>query len=291
MKKLTAVFSLLTAVSALFVLAAAQVQAQLPEIAHKIHSMAHRGDCYNAPDNTLPSLKKAIDTGVDSCEFDVRRTKDGVLVLSHDATFERATAGACKAKVCDLTFDEVRKLDVGAYKGEAWKNTQCPTLDEALDLFKGSGCIPVIEIKELGTERQIADAIIAHDMVKEVALVSFSHESIRRMWEYCPGIYAYRNGGTRGDNTDEEFVAWFIESQKDCPFKVANPEWSQLRNTRTIKMLKEAGFIVSTWIIDDPDLMNELLDAGIDTMTTNRPAVQVQVFKERENKESKENKE
>jgi len=281
MKKLTTLLSLL---AVLAVLAATQVQAQLPEIAHKIRSMAHRGDCYNAPDNTLPSLKMAIETGVDSCEFDVRRTKDGKLVLSHDATFEHATKGACKARICDLTFEEVRKIDVGAYKGDAWKNTQCPTLDEALDLFKGSGCVPVIEIKEFGTERQIADAIIAHGMVNEVALVSFNHESVRRMWEYCPGIYAYRNGGSRGNRTDEEYVAWFVESQKDCPFKVANPAWGDMKNVHTVKLLKEAGFTVSTWIVDDPKLMNELLDAGIDTMTTNRPAVQVQVFKERKNK-------
>lgn len=282
MKKLTSILSFLTAATVLFILSAVQVQAQLPEIAHRIHSMAHRGDYYNAPENTLAGFKMAIETGVDSCEFDVQRTKDGVLVLSHDGTLERASNGACKERICDMTFEEVRKVDVGAYKGEAWKNTQCPTLDEALDLFKGSGCIPVIEIKVFGTERQIADAIIAHDMVKEVALVSFNHESIRRMWEYCPGIYAYRNGGNRGDKTDEEFVAWFIESQKDCPYKVANPDWGQMKNTHTVKLLKEAGFVVSTWIIDDPKLMNELLDAGIDTMTTNRPAVQVQVFKERE---------
>ena len=57
-----------------------------------------------------------------------------------------------------------------------------------------------------------------------------------------------------------------------------------MKNVNTVKLLKAAGFTVSTWIIDDPKLMNDLLDAGIDTMTTNRPAVMVEVFKSREEK-------
>ena len=266
--------------SALFLTTAA-VQAQLPEIAGRIRTMAHRGDYHNAPDNTIPSLKMAIATGVDSCEFDVRRTKDGVLVLSHDATFAHASKGACTRAVSDMTFEETQTVDVGAYKGEAWKGTKCPTLEETLLLFKGSGCIPVIEIKQPGTEEDIAAMLKKHDMVKECAIVSFDHESIRKMWTRCPGIYAYRNGGDRKGMSDEEYVQWFIDSQKDCPYKVANPHVGNM-NPNTVKLLKKAGFTVSTWIVDAPEKLNEFLDAGIDTMTTNRPAVFVEVMKERE---------
>lgn len=266
--------------SALFLTTAA-VQAQLPEIAGRIRTMAHRGDYHNAPDNTIPSLKMAIATGVDSCEFDVRRTKDGVLVLSHDATFAHASKGACTRAVSDITFEETQAVDVGAYKGEAWKGTKCPTLEETLLLFKGSGCIPVIEIKQPGTEEDIAAMLKKHDMVKECAIVSFDHESIRKMWTLCPGIYAYRNGGDRKGMSDEEYVQWFIDSQKDCPYKVANPHVGNM-NPNTVKLLKKAGFTVSTWIVDAPEKLNEFLDAGIDTMTTNRPAVFVEVMKERE---------
>ena len=266
--------------SALFLTTAA-VQAQLPEIAGRIRTMAHRGDYHNAPDNTIPSLKMAIATGVDSCEFDVRRTKDGVLVLSHDATFAHASKGACTRAVSDMTFEETQTVDVGAYKGEAWKGTKCPTLEETLLLFKGSGCVPVIEIKQPGTEEDIAAMLKKHDMVKECAIVSFDHESIRKMWILCPGIYAYRNGGDRKGMSDEEYVQWFIDSQKDCPYKVANPHVGNM-NPNTVKLLKKAGFTVSTWIVDAPEKLNEFLDAGIDTMTTNRPAVFVEVMKERE---------
>ncbi len=275
-------YSLLVLTLVLMLIPPVSVQAQLPEIALRIRTMAHRGDYYNAPENTLPGFKMAIATGVDSCEFDVYSTKDGHLVLLHDGDFKRISNGVCDRRVTEMTFEEVRRLDVGIWKGEQWKGTQCPTLDETLDLFKGSGCIPVIEIKQPGTERAIADALIAHEMVKECAIVSFNHDSIRKMWEFCPGIYAYRNGGDRNGRSDEEYVAWFVESQKDCPYKVANPAVGNM-NVHTVQLLKEAGFVVSTWIVDDPKTLNMYLDAGIDTMTTNRPAVFVDVMKERKN--------
>lgn len=280
MKRILPIFAFL------FLLTSVSVQAQLPEIAARIRTMAHRGDYFNAPENTLPGFKMAIATGVDSCEFDVWSTKDGHLVLLHDGHFDRISNGVCKQKVTDMTFEEVRKLDVGIWKGEQWKGTQVPTLDETLELFKGSGCIPVIEIKQAGTERAIADALIAHDMVKECAIVSFNHDSIRKMWEFCPGIYAYRNGGDRKGMSDEEYVQWFVESQKDCPYHVANPAANNM-NVHTIQLLKAAGFTVSTWIVDDPKTLNLYLDAGIDTMTTNRPSVFVEVMKERGVQEKK----
>lgn len=57
-----------------------------------------------------------------------------------------------------------------------------------------------------------------------------------------------------------------------------------IKNARTVRLLKEAGVVVSTWIENDPKLMNKLLDAGINTMTTNRPAVFVDVMNVREAK-------
>ena len=72
--------------------------------------VAHRGAHKTVPENTLASLEKAIELGVDYVELDVRRTKDGVLVLLHDASVNRMTNG--KGKIEDLTFDEIHKLNI-----------------------------------------------------------------------------------------------------------------------------------------------------------------------------------
>ena len=63
-------YSLLVLTLVLMLIPPVSVQAQLPEIALRIRTMAHRGDYYNAPENTLPGFKMAIATGVDFCEFD-----------------------------------------------------------------------------------------------------------------------------------------------------------------------------------------------------------------------------
>ena len=78
--------------------------------AQNVLVIAHRGAHKTVPENTIASLEKAIELGVDYVELDVRRTKDGVLILMHDASINRMTNG--KGKIEDLTYDEIHKFDI-----------------------------------------------------------------------------------------------------------------------------------------------------------------------------------
>ncbi len=100
----------------------------------EIMVVAHRGDWRNAPENSLQAIQNCIDMGVDMVEIDVRKTKDGVLVLMHDKTINRTTNG--KGKVSELTYKELQKFYLvnGLNKKTAHK---VPTLEEALKLAKG----------------------------------------------------------------------------------------------------------------------------------------------------------
>jgi glycerophosphoryl diester phosphodiesterase len=91
---------------------------------------AHRGASRTHPENTLPALHEAVRLGARMIEFDVRRTRDGALVLMHDATVDRTTDGA--GVIADLSLAEVRRLDAGAWKGPEFTGTRVPTLREAL---------------------------------------------------------------------------------------------------------------------------------------------------------------
>lgn len=70
--------------------------------------VAHRGDWRNAPENSIHGLKLALKIGVDMVEIDVRKTKDGVLVLMHDETLNRTSSG--KGKLKDWTWDSLQNL-------------------------------------------------------------------------------------------------------------------------------------------------------------------------------------
>lgn len=68
--------------------------------------VAHRGDWRHAPENSLQAIKNCIDMGVDMVEIDIRKTKDGQLVLMHDGTVDRTTNG--KGRVSDLTLESLK---------------------------------------------------------------------------------------------------------------------------------------------------------------------------------------
>jgi len=100
----------------------------------KVLVVAHRGDWRYAPENSLAAIENAIKMGVDIVELDVRKTKDGQLILMHDATLDRTTTG--KGKVSEWTLDSIRTLKLK--NGCAIKTKhKVPTLEEALLLAKG----------------------------------------------------------------------------------------------------------------------------------------------------------
>ncbi|MDR1584644.1 MAG: glycerophosphodiester phosphodiesterase family protein [Prevotellaceae bacterium] len=95
---------------------------------------SHRGDWRYAEENSLPAIENAIRMGVDIVELDVQRTKDGQLILMHDATLNRTTTG--KGNVSDWTLDSIKTLHLK--NGLSIKTKErVPTLEEALLLMKG----------------------------------------------------------------------------------------------------------------------------------------------------------
>jgi len=94
---------------------------------------AHRGAMSTHPENTIPAFEEAIRLGAQMIEFDIQLTKDGALVLMHDATIDRTTNG--KGKVSDLTLAELKLLDAGSKMGAKFAGTRIPTFEEALAVF------------------------------------------------------------------------------------------------------------------------------------------------------------
>lgn len=95
---------------------------------------AHRGDWRNAPENSLLAFNYAAKMGVDIVELDLKKTKDGRIVIMHDGTIDRTTNG--KGKPADYTFDELRKFKLKNGLGRV-TNNQIPTLDEVMIALKG----------------------------------------------------------------------------------------------------------------------------------------------------------
>jgi peptidoglycan hydrolase-like protein with peptidoglycan-binding domain len=96
--------------------------------------VAHRGDWQRAPENSLPAIDNCITMGVDVVEIDLKKTADGHLVLMHDRSVKRTTAG--RGRVDKMTLEEVRALRLEMADGTPTEAV-VPTLEEAMLRVKG----------------------------------------------------------------------------------------------------------------------------------------------------------
>ncbi|MBP3537691.1 MAG: glycerophosphodiester phosphodiesterase family protein [Muribaculaceae bacterium] len=100
----------------------------------KIFTVSHRGDWRNAPENSLQAIQNCIDMGVDMVEIDLKKTKDGHLILMHDKLIDRTTTG--KGHPNDYTLDEIKQFRLRNGAGHRTEHI-VPTLEEAMTLAKG----------------------------------------------------------------------------------------------------------------------------------------------------------
>lgn len=133
--------------------------------------IGHRGARAQQPENTLRALEEGIRCA-DFVEIDLRRSRDGELVIMHDPTVDRTTNGT--GPVGTLSLTELKSLDAG--KGE-----KIPMFQEVLDLVRGR-CGLMVEIKEPGTEDQIVDRIRDSGFA-DLFVVSFHLSAIERVKE------------------------------------------------------------------------------------------------------------
>ena len=156
-----------------------------------ILTSAHRGEHLQHPENSLPAIQAAIDIGMDFVELDVRTSSDGQLVLMHDPTVNRMTNG--KGAIKDMTFAEIRKLDLSARFHGKFPDLQVPTFDEALELARGK--IGIYVDTKSATPKDLIAAIERHDMGDHVMFWSESVPLLKQItdlrpsWKLLPEAY------------------------------------------------------------------------------------------------------
>jgi glycerophosphoryl diester phosphodiesterase len=129
-------------------------------------AIAHRGEHLQHPENTIAAFRAAVDAGADFFELDVRTSADGKLVLMHDRSVDRMTGG--KGDVGKMTFEDLRKLEVGVNLGPGFAGARIPTLDEALAFARGRIGV-YIDSKDIYAEDAVA-AVKRDDMEDQVVV-------------------------------------------------------------------------------------------------------------------------
>lgn len=162
---------------------AEDARTQLPPPKHGgVYVVAHRGAHQGIPENTLAAYRKAIELGVDYVEIDLRTTKDGRFVSVHNSTVDAYTNGV-KGAVNELTFDELRALDIGSRVGPEWANERIPSFEEILELCKGKAGI-YLDLK-FADPIKVVEILRAHGMEKNTLWYASPAVHLK-LKEICP---------------------------------------------------------------------------------------------------------
>ena len=235
--------------------------------------VAHRGFSAIAPENTIAAMRKAVEAGADSCEFDVRQCRDGVIVLMHDETVERTTDG--KGRISDLNSTQIKKLDAGSWKSEDFAGERVPTFAEALNVFEDSNCKPVIEIKTMGMYKEIIDILKKSNMLKRVYVASFDIDVLGKIKNLEPDLKCLLL------NSDEVAVSPVQQARsvsamaQSCKTNMVGLDYRML-SANLISNLRKQDLVVYAWTVDDPDVMKALVIWDIDGIITNKPDLAIE---------------
>ncbi len=226
--------------------------------------IAHRGFSSVAPENTLIAFQKAIESGVEYFELDIYKTKDGKIVVIHDATVDRTSSNNTKGEIAKMTSGDLAAVRVGYEKKfkQKYKNEKLPTLKEALELAKGKIKV-CIEVKVYGVEKEVMEIVNEVGVNDGVIIFSFYYPVIARIRQLDKNIPTLYLKG-KANQLDIDY-ATAIDAN-------AIGVGSGTRITRELlDYAHDKGIELWQWTVDDEDKMKQLIELGLDGLITNFP--------------------
>lgn len=232
--------------------------------------IAHRGASAAAPENTVAAFLEAVRQGADAVEFDVRRTRDDVLVVVHDQTWARTTdagdvlPGHAPWRVEDLTLAQVRRLDAGSWAGEEFAAQRVPTLAEALEVLRPTGAHALVELKAPDPRTVpllVRDLTATRLVPARITVQSFDAAAVRAFRQAMPSVRA---------------GVLFRRVSRSRVREVAG--WADLVNVHhawvhrgIVEEARAHGLACGAWTVNQPGAVRRLLGLGVDAIITDRP--------------------
>ena len=234
--------------------------------------VGHRGASHDAPENTLPAVKLGFEQGADAVEVDVFATADGRIVAIHDADTKRVEG--VKLDVAKSTLADLRKLDVGSWKGERWAGTVIPTLEEVLEAVP-EGRRLMIEVKcRVSALPNLERAIEGSGKRERVALISFSYPLIgqaKRMMPDVPAYWVYGFSVRERARWGNPTMQGLIRKAETAGLDGLDLDGQGPITKAFVDKLRAKGMELYVWTVNDPNRARELIAMGVKGITTDRP--------------------
>ena len=224
--------------------------------------IAHRGASAYRPENTLPAYALAVEQRADMIEIDLHRSRDGAIVIAHDA--DLAALGG-EGAVGERTLAELRALSVGGDEA-----SMIPTLEEVLDQF--GHVLPFnLELKRgrggpyPGLEAQALEAVENRGLLEQTLFSSFEDSILAEIRRISPAARLAALVDPRQPQLDT-----LLDRAGGLGAEAVNPHFL-LASADLIRAAHSADLAVYAYTVDDPARMQDLINAGIGGLFTNRP--------------------
>ncbi len=226
--------------------------------------IAHRGAA-DAPEHTIAAFERALELGADAIQLDVHLSRDDQPVVIHDFTLERTTDGSGPVRA--RTVRELKRLDGGGWFGAAFRGQRVQTLQEVLERFRdrarlsitlkgGAALYPDIE-------ERIVGLLEVYDVLESTLVQSLDAAALRVLRARSPEVRLGALVAHRPIDLDADLAPGWTAI---CPsVAVLGPgEWAAIR---------AAGRECHVWTVNEPALMDRLVEWGVDGIITDRPDV------------------
>jgi glycerophosphoryl diester phosphodiesterase len=236
--------------------------------------IAHRGASARAPENTLAAFQLAWECNADGIEGDFRLTRDGRIVCLHDATTART--GDKSLSVAESTLEELRQVDLGAWKGDQWRGEHIATLEDVLailpdgkEFFLEVKCGPEIVpvLKEIFKKSPPA--------ARQTTVIAFDSRVISAMRSELPNIpanwlskFEFDKKTASWHPTGGEVVAVLEDLKTSGVGLQAN---LAAINEAFVAPFHDKKMALHVWTVDDSKSATRFAELGFQSITTNRP--------------------
>jgi glycerophosphoryl diester phosphodiesterase len=229
--------------------------------------IGHRGASHAAPENTLPAFQLAWDEGADGIEGDFYMTRDKHIVCIHDdSTLAYADQDL---RVKDSTLEQLQTLDVGSYKGAAFKGARVPSLEDILETVP-DGKYLLIEVKDSARIVPVLKGVVENSgKAAQVRVISFDEKVVASSKKLMPAVKAFLIASQK--DLEEWGRDGVLERLAACGADGIDLQASTNLDRAFFASLREAGHEIHCWTVNDETLASHMQSLGVDSMTTDKP--------------------
>lgn len=244
---------------------------------HRPLIFGHRGAPREAPENTLPAFRRALELGADGIELDVQLSADNQLVVFHDEELSRTSNG--RGFVRKFRASELSELDAGQHYSPEFIGTRIATLNEVFENFSARTFINV-EIKPFVPIRQTAhltiETIRHHKMEQQVIISSFNPQVLRQVRRIAPELYI---GFLYDQTTPAIFHSQLVSQAIIGNYQGQHPQYTFV-DSRTVKRAHQHGHHVNVWTVNERIDIERMVDLGVDIIISDVPGLARSVLRE-----------